>query len=58
MKIQLIFIAFFSLSIVAFPGCGGRQATVVQPAETEPEDLSAQAAEEYPEEYANMGNSQ
>jgi len=38
-------------------GCGGRDQTVVQPsADVEFEDTSAEAAEENPEEYANMGN--
>lgn len=58
MKKHLFLVVLFGLSTVLYSGCGGRQATVVQPAETEPVDLSAQAAEEHPEEYANMVNSQ
>ena len=55
MTIRLFMLAFFvTLATFAQVGCGGREATVVVPEATEPEDLSAEAAEQHPEEYANM----
>ncbi|EMI19732.1 secreted protein [Rhodopirellula maiorica SM1] len=40
-------------------GCGGSGSTVVEtPADQEPQDVSAEAAEQYPEEYAKMNQAQ
>ena len=58
MKKQLFLVVLFGFSTVLYAGCGGREATVVEPADTEPVDLTAQAAEENPEEYADMVNAQ
>ncbi|TWT87966.1 hypothetical protein [Neorhodopirellula pilleata] len=57
MKNCLLIVVCFGLIVMSQAGCG-REASVVQPADAEPVDLTAQAAEEHPEEYANMANSQ
>lgn len=56
MKMQFFALTFlFALCTLLHAGCGGREATVVQPpAETEPVDTSAEAAEAFPEEYGNI----
>ncbi|GAA5510310.1 hypothetical protein [Novipirellula caenicola] len=58
---KTLLLCMFALLLTPFclVGCGGSGSAVVEtPAEQEPQDVSAEAAEQHPDEYAKMNQAQ